>query len=320
MSTEVSTESEVTRPIEPVAPIATIAETGLEPHLMPPPEEPNPAPAPPASRPVPLARRLVGSLLLAAMFLLGFVIYLYGLSGITEDRTQNTLYKSFTGPLASATAPVTTGTEGSPVAVLSIPAIGLNDVVVVEGTSGRDLESGPGHVIASALPGQAGASFIYGRSATFGAPFQHLMRLDRGDIITVTTGQGVARYRVESFGDNTHPAPDPTVNRLVLMAGNAITVPNGAVQVTADLITTPQANPGGRPGVPDYETILAGDATETLLPLFLWSQALLLVSIGGSLLARHWSRWPAYVCVTPIVIAVTWHVYANLAALLPNVY
>ena len=318
MSTE-TTDPEITRPIEPVHPIVTIAETGLEPHLIPPPQEPKPAPAP-VPRPVPLARRLVGSLLLGAMFLLGFVVYLYGLSGVTEDRTQNTLYKSFTGPLAAATAPTGSAQEGSPVAVLSIPAIGLTDVVVVEGTSGRDLENGPGHVIASALPGQAGASFLYGRSATFGAPFQHLMALNRGEIITVTTGQGVARYRVESFGDNLHPAPDPTPNRLVLMSGNATTVPNGAVQVTADLITTPQANPGGRPSVPDNEKILAGDALETLLPLFLWSQALLLVSAGGSLLARYWSRWPAYLCVTPIVIAVTWHVYANLAGLLPNVY
>jgi sortase (surface protein transpeptidase) len=324
VSTEITeteiAEPEATRPIEPVRPIETLAETGLEPHRIPPPELPKPAPPPPKPAQVPAARRIVGSLLLAALFLLGFVVYLYGLSGISEDRTQNTMYQSFSGTLSSATAPTGSAPEGSPVAVLSIPAIGLTDLVVVEGTSARDLERGPGHVVASALPGQTGASFIYGRSATFGAPLQHLMRLNRGELITVTTGQGTAKYRVESFGDNTRPAPDPTPNRLVLVAGNAATVPTAAVQVTADLVSAPQPNPGGRPSVPDNEKILAGDAAETLLPLFLWSQALLLVSIGGCLLARYWSRRPAYLCVAPVVIAVTWHVYANLAGLLPNVY
>ncbi|HEY4454592.1 MAG TPA: sortase [Pseudonocardiaceae bacterium] len=314
-----STETETTRPIEPVHPIETIAETGLEPHRMPPPEQPKPV-ATPVPRPVPAARRLVGSLLLAALFLLGFVVYLYGLSGVSEDRTQNTLYKSFAANLISATAPTGSAPEGSPVAVLSIPAIGLTDLVVVEGTSGRDLENGPGHVIASALPGQAGASFLYGKSATFGAPFQHLMRLNRGDVITVVTGEGTSRYRVSSFGDSTVPAPDTTPNRLVLMSGNAATVPNKAVQVAADLITAPQVNPGNRPAVPSNQQILGGDAIEVLLPLFLWSQGLLLASIGGALMARYWARWPTYLCMTPVVIALTWHIYANAAALLPNVY
>jgi sortase A len=322
MSTEITeSAAEVTAPIEPVRPIETIAETGYPPYQMPPPPAPSPvAPRPRPQADAPVARRVISSLLLAALFLLGFVVYLYGLSGISEDRTQNTVFKSFAGVLSSATAPLGATTEGDPVAVMNIPALGLTDVIVVEGTSTRDLNRGPGHVIASALPGQTGVSVLYGKSVTFGAPFQHLMRLRRGDLITVATGQGIARYRVESFGDNNHPAPDPTRNRLVLMTGNSISPPSVAVQVTADLVSTPQANPGGRPSVPANQQILAADATETLLPLFLWSQLLLLVSIGGSLTARYWSRWPAYLCVAPVVIAVTWNVYENLAGLLPNVY
>ena len=282
--------------------------------------QPAPAgtPRPKPSVP-PAVRRIIGLLLLAAMFLLGFVVYLYGLSGVVEDRTQNTVYKSFAGALDQATAPVGPATEGDPVAVLSIPELGLNGVVVVEGTSSQDLAEGPGHVVASALPGQAGVSVLYGKAVTYGAPFAHLEQLDVGATVTVATGQGIARYRVASFGTSTHPAPDTTSNRLVLESANSATNPDIAVQVTADLVSAPQPNPGARPQVPAAQQVLATDP-DALVPLVLWSQALLLVSVLGTVAARFWSRWPAYLCTTPIVLAVVWQVYANLARLLPNVY
>lgn len=267
----------------------------------------------------PVARRIAVVVFLAVMFGLGFAVYLYGLSGVSEDRVQNTMYKSFAGTLSQAIGPTGTAPEGTPVAVLNIPALGVTKVVVVEGTSSRDLTMGPGHTVASALPGQAGVSVLYGKVATFGAPFAHLERLNRGDVITVTTGQGTSIYTVESFGTSRRPAPDTAPNRLVLETANSVTAPTVAVQVTADLTTPARPNPGGRPGVPDTHQVLAGDP-ESLVPLALWSQALLLVSIGGAVAARFWSRWPAYLCAAPLVLAVLWNVYENLAGLLPNVY
>jgi sortase A len=283
------------------------------------------APVQPVVRPAPVRgasagiRRVVGTFLLAALFVLGFVVYLYGLSGVSEDRVQNTMYKSFAGVLSKAVAPVGTAAEGSPVAVLDIPRLGIAGTVVVEGTGSRDLAKGPGHVVASALPGQSGVSVVYGKAVTFGATFAHLERLNRGDTIIVTTGQGRAVYVVMSFGTNVQPAPDTTPNRLVLESANSATAPNLAVQVTADLTTPPQPNPGGRPAVPPQQQILASDS-DSLVPLLLWSQALLLVSVLASLASRQWSRWPAYLCAAPVIIAVTWNVYENLAGLLPNVY
>lgn len=282
----------------------------------------SPSAAPPVVRSStgsPVARRAAAIVFLAVMFAAGFGVYLYGFSGVSEDRVQNTMYKTFAGQLSQAVAPVGTATEGDPVAVLNIPTLDLSDVVVVEGTSSRDLTRGPGHSVASALPGQTGVSVIYGKVATFGAPFAHLMRLNRGDRITVTTGQGTSLYTVESFGTNRQAAPDTTPNRLVLETSNSTTDPQFAVMVTADLRSTPQPNPGNRPAVPDTHKVLAGDP-DSLLPLALWSQVLLLVSIGGSVAARFWSRWPAYLCVAPVAIAVLWNVYENLAGLLPNVY
>ena len=65
---------------------------------------------------------------------------------------------------------------------------GLENVVVVEGTSSSDLLEGPGHLRDSPLPGQLGESIVMGKSATAGAPFGGIARLRKGDVINVTTG------------------------------------------------------------------------------------------------------------------------------------
>ena len=54
--------------------------------------------------------------------------------------------------------------------MLDIPAIGIANMVVVEGTSPENLTLGPGHLRDTPLPGQAGISVVFGRRATFGAP------------------------------------------------------------------------------------------------------------------------------------------------------
>jgi sortase A len=290
-----------------------------------PPESPPMAPSAPPRGPHPaatpnsLVRRIGATLSLASLLVLGFVVYLYGVSGVSESRTQSTLYKTLAGELGAATAPVGPTDDGAPVAILNSPRLGISDLVVVEGTTSRDLTRGPGHVRASVLPGQAGVSVLYGKAATFGAPFAHLMRLNRGDRITVITGQGTATYVVASFGNSAHAAPDQTANRLVLMTADSNLVPTATVQVTADLVSAPQASPGGRPAVIAQDHLLATDL-DSLIPLVMWSQALLLASIGATVAAQRWSRWPAYLCAAPVVLALTLSVYENLAAMLPNVY
>lgn len=275
-----------------------------------------------APRPAPQAvlLRRTGAIVSAAfLFVVGFLVYLFGLSGVSEAHAQSTMFKSFEPELAQALAPVGPAKEGTAVAVLNIPQIGLNNTVVVEGTTSRDLTLGPGHVQASALPGEAGWSFIYGKVATFGAPFAHLMQLKKGDLITVATGQGVARYVVHSFGTSHYPAVDDSANRLVLMTANSAGIPTEAVQVSADLVSTPQANPGDWPAITAQDEYLASD-TSSLVPLLLWSQALLLTVIAATVASHRWSRWPTYLLAAPVVIAVTISVYTNLAGLLPNIY
>lgn len=267
---------------------------------------------------------------LALLLIAGFFVYLFGLSYVSEQHAQAAMLKNFAGQLAQGTAPVAPYTkangqqvalaEGTPVAALTIPALGLRDVVVVEGTSSRDLALGPGHVASSALPGQAGVSFLYGKMATYGAPFAHLEKLNRGDKITVTTGQGVATYVVESFGTSSKPAPADAVNRLVLETGAPSFVPpDSAVQVSADLVSAAAVNPGDWPAIASNQSFLGRD-TDALIPLTLWSQALLVAVIIATFAAHRWNRWITYLLMAPVVMALTWSVYENAAALLPNLY
>lgn len=260
---------------------------------------------------------IVGSIVL---LLVGCFAYLFGLSYVSEQRAQVTMFRNFVAQLQLAQAPVGPAKEGTPVAVLNIPRIGVRDAVVVEGTTTRDLALGPGHVRASVLPGQAGVSFIYGKSATYGAPFAHLMRLNRGDRITVTTGQGTATYVAESFGTSSKPAPADSSNRLVLETAAAGLMPRSAVQVSADLVSSTQPDPGGYPAITSQETDMARDTADGLIPLMLWSQLLLLAVIVATVAANRWSRWPAYLAMAPVVIALAWCVFENLACLLPNLY
>ena len=170
------------------------------------------------------------------------------------------------------------------------------------------------------LPGQVGVSVVYGRRTTFGAPFAHLMPCNVGDQITVTTGQGVATYRVSSFGDSTHPAPANSANRLVLTTADSTGWPHETVSVSADLVSKPQPNAGQVGTAAADEQGLASGADNSLLPLLLWSQALVLLAVAIPFALARWSPTATYVCAVPIALAVLWNLYENLACLLPNLY
>jgi hypothetical protein len=145
------------------------------------------------------------------------------------------------------------------------------------------------------------------------------MRLNRGDKITAVTGQGISTYVVESFGTSVKPPPDPTPNRLILETADGSLLPRNAVEVSADLVSTPLPSPGGLPTTGSQENALAGDPG-ALIALLLWAQALLIVSVAGTFAAYRWSRPAAYLCTAPAALALVWLIYQNFAALLPNLY
>jgi sortase A len=275
---------------------------------------------PPARPPVDPKLRTAGiSLLLLSVFLLGFAAYLFGFSGTLESRSQKTMYQSLRYNLSQATAPTGPVAAGLPVAILQFPSQGIRDMVVVEGTSPENLMHGPGVVRSSPMPGQGGVSEIYGRRATFGAPFSRLSQLKVGDEIIAITAQGKSIYKVAAFGNSSRLIVDPAPNRLILLTAGSALVPTYYTYVDADLVSTVLPEPGGLPAIFTDETALSGDFNALFLAL-LWALVLVGVSALATFAVVRWMPWPAYLVASPVVLVVVWNLYHALAAVLPNVY
>ncbi len=82
---------------------------------------------------------------------------------------------------------------------LRIPKLDL-DVIVLEGTDIITLRRGPGHIKKTAWPSEEGNTAVSGHRTTYGAPFAELDRLEKGDLILLTTLEGDYEYQVTGSG------------------------------------------------------------------------------------------------------------------------
>jgi sortase A len=270
------------------------------------------------------SRMFARALIVLSVLAFGFAGYLLILSPVQQDRSQTVLYAQARQSLAEISMP--TGGKidaGTPVALLEIPGLDLTQVVV-EGTAGSQLAMGPGHRRTTPLPGQPGVSVLMGRAATYGAPFKEIGKLQQGDEVNATTGQGRFTYRVDGVrreGDATPPPLSRGGSRIMLVSaeGGDLTGPERTVFVDATLTGEAAAAPGGRSRtqLPE-EDFLARDTT-VLIELVLWLQALVL-AVGAFAWARiRWGRWETWLVGVPVVVAATWQVYhSGAVALLPN--
>lgn len=259
------------------------------------------------------------------------LLQLLVLGGLSEQRAQHLLYSDFRTQLAAATAP--TGAldyrkkpvePGAPVALLTIPAIDLSQVVV-SGTAAGDLLHGPGHQRNTPLPGQQGISVVMGRAATYGAPFRHLADLRPGDPLTVRNAQGEVSYIVADVrraGDPIPPAPTGTQGRLTLVTSEGAGFlgslrPRNAVFVDA---VAQKAEPTGVvPGgvLPPAEQAMARDTSAYPLLVLLLAGLVLLV-LGVSAARRRFRAPLVWVVATPVAIALAWSTTDQVMRLLPN--
>ncbi|MER6954996.1 MULTISPECIES: class E sortase [unclassified Streptomyces] len=307
----------------------------------PPPAEATPAPAPspepdPASASRPPRGERAGlafagaALCVLAALLLGFAADLTIVGHLQHARDQQTAYDELRRQLALGIAPVGQRdyeghmlTPGAPVALLRIPALGLKEVVA-EGTASGVLMSGPGHRRDTPLPGQAGTSVLMGRQWGYGSPFNDIHQLPVGAEIRVTTGQGTAVYTVSGVrrqGDPLPPALRQGQGRLMLItaAGGPYT-PSGTVLVDATLTSTAQPAPP-RPltlGWLDESEKALGSEKAAWLPVFLWSQALLLAALLTVAAYRVWGRWQTWIVAVPVLAALGLAVSGAATRLLPN--
>ena len=272
----------------------------------------------PRKGPLTSAVLLAGTMALLGGLVLAFIGYLVLGSALQAERSQDVMYqrlradlKAMTVPFAGAIAP------GTPVGVLTIPTIDLEQVVVA-GSSAEQTRSGPGLKTDSVLPGQAGLSVLVGHRSTLGAAFADLDELAPGDIIEVTTGQGRFIYDVDLVRTSDAPAGEIQVvpSRLTLVTSDPAFTPDRTLVVSARLrgdalpattgSTAPASDQPGEGG--------AGGLTSLLL----WSQLLLLTTVAVTWAAIRFPGRALWIGATPVLLAVLWQVFENLALLLPN--
>jgi LPXTG-site transpeptidase (sortase) family protein len=297
------------------------------------PGEPRPAPAAGGPAPDPEASDgAVRSVLRAALVVLavvsvGLVVQLAVISPLEYRASQVSLLNSFRTEVALGTAPLgPVGPDhhllslGTPVALLTIPSIGVR-AVVVEGTAASVLAKGPGHFRNTVFPGGAGTSVILGRATAFGGPFGRIAQLRRGQLITVTTQVGTSRFRVVRVrpAGARVVAGAPAGARLTLgTASGPSFAPSGVLWVDADKVGAPLAA-AAAPAVQllPGEQPLATD-TSTLWALFLWLEALVALLAGAVWAWRSWGKAQTWIVFAAPMLLVWTFIADQIVRLLPN--
>lgn len=274
-----------------------------------------------------LAYRITVSVLggLAALAL-WFVAFGLVLSGLVESHAQHNLYTSFRMQLSTGTAPLTdTVPDGTPLALLTAPSAGLHGIVVVQGTSGRDLQRGPGHQPGGPLPGQPGVSSVYGRATSYGAPFAHITSMRVGDTLTAVTAQGKFHYVVEDVRRPGDPFPAALTSggsQLTLVSTQGTGWRSGwapSHAVFVDLVLTGRTQPAPGPVAQPRSSdgVLTHD-TSGLYPMVLWMQLLVVAVFGGLWARARWGFWQTWIAVGPVALAALWAATSEAWLLLPN--
>jgi sortase A len=296
-------------------------------------EAPSPRPLRrPAAGPGQLVAQAVGaSLLILALTALGFVAWVGLFSSLHYDKAQLNAYDTLRVELAAGTAPNGPTVpnnpsqllpSGSPVAVLSIPAIGLR-TVILQGTTSSVLENGPGHLRDTPMPGQVGTSVILGRHTAYGGPFGRLASIAPGDPIKVVTGQTVATYTVIDLRRAGDPLPAPLPDgggRMILVtADGSPLVPTGILYVDAALTSKAQPSPGVvlASYISPTENAMATEP-QAWLPIVLWGQVLVLIAVTLSWLWSAWGKWQTWLIAVPVIGFIVLSIADQATRLLPN--
>jgi sortase A len=138
-------------------------------------------------------RRVEYSLLVVGLAILGYCGAELLNSRIQQTRGYRQLQELRRNPPAVSSAPAPVA-DGTLVGKVEIPKLHLS-AVVLQGTDSRILARAVGHLDASAFPGQPGNVVLAAHRDTFFRPLRHI---SRGDLVKVTTPDGVRTYSVDS--------------------------------------------------------------------------------------------------------------------------
>jgi len=258
-----------------------------------------------------------------------FLVEVVLVSRVQQHASQERAFDEFREALALGVAPIgpvdTDGAAlavGTPVAVIRIPELGLEQVVV-EGTTPAALYTGPGHRRDTPLPGQEGTSVVMGRRAMFGGPFGSIGRLAAGDEVIVTTGQGEFRFEVSTIRRDGDPVSAPTGSaRLTLVTADGRPfLPAGAIRVDAELVGEPvggAARSYSPASLPIAERVMGTDPS-TIWALVLWLQCLVLLAVSAVWSWHRWGRAQSWIVFVPPLLLVGLATTGEAMRLFPNV-
>ena len=239
----------------------------------------------------------------------------------------------------TAAAPLPPPDDGEAVARMSIPKIGV-DQIVVEGVARDDLKKGPGHYPQTPLPGQPGNAAIAGHRTTYGQPFHRVDELAPGDEIVVTTLQGTFRYEVSGteivLPSAVEVIEDKGDDRLTLTSCHPKYSARQRIIVSALLVDDPAPAPPPRsveaaPELADEEVdeaaaaptdldTLDGEDSRTAGPAVRWGLVTAAVWLAFYALSRLWRRWPAYLLGAPVFGVTLFVFFGAFSELLPANY
>lgn len=268
--------------------------------------------------------------LLLSALAIGFVAHVTLVGSLQHSRAQYVLYQELRTSLALATAPLgqldvdgKLVANGTPLGVISIPALGVEEVFV-QGTTSNDLMEGPGHRRDTVMPGQEGTSVLMGRQATYGGPFSMLASLIPGDVIEVTTGQGTSKYEVFGIRQEGDLLPEPLKDgeaRLELSTADGIPLaPSGVLYVDAALTTEIKETPSP---VFTKEVLGAGEWPMATDPnawwaTMVWFQWLALAVVVLRWVRSRWGMWQTWVITIPVILALGAATAGAAMSALPN--
>ncbi len=171
--------------------------------------------------------RAIGqTLITAGVVVLLFVVYEVYVTNYfareAQTKVKHALAKEWTQgkdpllPLPDGSLPKLA--TGNGIANLYIPRLGRDYAwTVVQGTSDADLEKGPGHYAATALPGRLGNFAVAGHRVGKGEPFLNLDHVRAADAVIVETESHWYIYRVKgAHGDITAADSDGLPGREIV--------------------------------------------------------------------------------------------------------
>lgn len=261
------------------------------------------------------------------------VVNLAVVSQVQEYFTQRALYGQLRLTLAEGATPIgpitRTGlpvADGTPIAVMNAPAVGLSGAVIVQGSSGAQTMMGIGHVPDTVLPCQTGTAGLMARNGAYGgfALGEKWSQLRPGDEFTVTMGQGSCTYRVEDQRLPGQLAPAPPAGQdgsvVLITAEGKPFLPTGVLRIDAILVTRAYPPPAATipvTAVPAAENPMGTDTSHLTGVIFLL-QLLLAAAVGTAWAWQRWGRRETWIVATPILLTFGLLVADNLNLLLPN--